>query len=161
MTRYLPSTAAATCLLVAALVASAAGGAVAGGMITGAQIKNGTITSKDVKDRTITTKDVKDGTLAVKDLAATTRASLRYELEYVVAESTQPVAPAATTTTNATCPDGTVVIGGDVVFEDPANGTLLDSGPMPGDDIGWFVDVQNTSGQPQLVTAQAHCANLG
>ena len=52
------------------------------------------------------------------------------------------------------------MIGGSVVFEDPANGTLIDSGPYE-PQVGWYVDVQNTGGAPQLVTAQAHCANLG
>ena len=47
-------------LLVAALAIalSAAGGAVAGAMVTGAQIKNGTVTTKDVKDGTLKTKDL-------------------------------------------------------------------------------------------------------
>lgn len=56
-------------LLVAALALalSAAGGAVAGAMVTGAQIKNGTVT----------TKDVKDGTLKTKDLSGAARSQLK------------------------------------------------------------------------------------
>jgi hypothetical protein len=50
-----------------ALVLSGAGGAVAGSMITGAQIKDGTITTTDVKDRTLRTTD----------LAPSTRSDLR------------------------------------------------------------------------------------
>lgn len=152
MTRYLPSSAPAVLLLVVVLFLSAAGGAVAGGKITGAQIKNGTITSKDVKD----------GTLATKDLSPAAVTALTYKLPHVVASSApQPVPSSSIATVQAQCPTGTVVIGGGVVFELPADGTLLDSGPLSAGDVGWFVDVQNTGGQTQLVTAQAHCANLG
>jgi hypothetical protein len=152
MTRYLPRSTPAVLLLVVALFLSAAGGAVAGGKITGAQIKNGTVTSKDVKD----------GTLATKDLSTAAVGTLTYELEYVVASSmATPVPQNAITSITAVCPDGTVVIGGAVVFDRPADGTLVGSGPMPGDDVGWEVSVQNTSPQPLLTTAQAHCANLG
>lgn len=54
-------------LLSAVLVVGASGGAVAGAMITGAQIKNGTVT----------TLDVKDGNLKAKDLSAAARSSLK------------------------------------------------------------------------------------
>jgi hypothetical protein len=151
MTRYLPRSTPAALLLVAALFLSAAGGAVAGGKITGAQIKNGTVT----------TKDVKDGTLGTKDMSAAALAALD-ELTYFVASSVAtPVPPSSSTSISVECPDGTVVIGGDVVFERPADGGLQSSGPMPGNAVGWEVTVQNTSGQTLLTTAQAHCANLG
>jgi hypothetical protein len=66
MIRLLPSTTAAAALLAGALFLSATGGAVAGSMITGKQIKDGSLTGKDVKD----------GSLASGDLAADTRAVL-------------------------------------------------------------------------------------
>ncbi len=49
---------AATCL-----VLGSTGGAVAGTMITGKQIKNNTITSADIKNKTIKTKDLANGTV--------------------------------------------------------------------------------------------------
>jgi hypothetical protein len=52
---------AAGCLLL-----GSTGGAVAGAMITG----------KQIKDNTVTTKDIKNGSLAVKDLSTTTRRAL-------------------------------------------------------------------------------------
>lgn len=152
MKRYLPSSTPAVLLLIAALFVSAAGGAVAGGKITGAQIKNGTITAKDVKD----------GSLGTKDLSTAAKNTLTYELEYVVASSAPTLVPASgISEVSAACPTGTTVIGGDVVFEDPDNGTLVDSGPTFDPDVGWYVGVQNTGPTPQLVTAKAHCANLG
>ena len=134
MTRYLPRSTPAVLLLVAALFLSAAGGAVAGGKITRAQIKNGAVA----------TKDVKDGSLAPRDLSAAAVGTLTYELEYVVASSAAtPVPQNAVTSISAVCPDGTVVIGGAVVFDGPADGTLVGSGPMPGNAVGWEVSVQN------------------
>ena len=54
-------------LLAAALVVGASGGAVAGAMITGAQIKN----------NTVTTSDIKNGSLSAKDLSSAARTSLK------------------------------------------------------------------------------------
>lgn len=60
--RHLP----AALLVTGCLLFSAAGGAVAGGLITGAKIKDNTVTSADVKNKT----------LKVKDFAGTTRTKL-------------------------------------------------------------------------------------
>jgi hypothetical protein len=57
-------------VLAVLLVLASTGGAVAGAMITGKQIKDGTITSADVKDRTLTAKDMSAG--AIKELSGTT-----------------------------------------------------------------------------------------
>jgi hypothetical protein len=46
-----------------ALFLSASGGAVAGSLITGKQIKDGTITTKDVKDRSLTSDDLSNATI--------------------------------------------------------------------------------------------------
>jgi hypothetical protein len=54
-------------LVAIALIVSAGSGAVAAGLITGAQIKDGTVTTADVKDHT----------LKVRDFAATTKAQLK------------------------------------------------------------------------------------
>ena len=62
MKRFLPSTTAAA-LLAAALFVSATGGAVAGSMITGKQIKNGSVTGKDLKDESVSTADLAPSTL--------------------------------------------------------------------------------------------------
>ncbi len=151
MTRYLPRSAPATLLLAAALVTSAAGGAVAGGMITGAQIKDGTVS----------TRDVKDGTLKSADLSAPVKAKLGTVPFTAVQSMGQPVPPGSAMSVEVVCPSGTVVIGGDAVVEVPADAVLQDSGPLDGGDVGWFVTVGNTGGTTQLVSAIAHCANLG
>jgi hypothetical protein len=52
------------------LVLASTGGAVAGAMITGKQIKDGTITTRDVRDKTLTTTDLSPA--AVKALSGRT-----------------------------------------------------------------------------------------
>lgn len=155
MTRYLPRSTPAVLLLMAALFFSAAGGAVAGGKITGKQIKNETITAKDVKD----------GTLGIKDLSMAAKQALTYELEYVEASSpATPVPPNELTGISAQCPTGNIVIGGHVEFADPATTTLVASGPLQSGGNGpvnWSAVVNNVGAGPKLVTVVAHCANLG
>jgi hypothetical protein len=63
MKRFLPSTTAAA-LLAAALFVSATGGAVAGSMITGKQIKDGSVTGKDLKDKSLSATELSDATLS-------------------------------------------------------------------------------------------------
>jgi hypothetical protein len=58
MKRYLPSSTLAAVLLAGALFASATGGAVAGSLITGKQIKDGSVTGKDLKDKSVAASDL-------------------------------------------------------------------------------------------------------
>ncbi|MEI5673328.1 MULTISPECIES: hypothetical protein [unclassified Nocardioides] len=51
-------------LLTVALIATAGGGAVAGTLITGRQIKDDTVTTKDIKNRSLRTKDLSTATVA-------------------------------------------------------------------------------------------------
>ena len=64
MRRLLPQTTAAALLLGAALVVSSTGGAVAGSLITGKQIKNGSVSGKDIKDESLKTVDLSADTVA-------------------------------------------------------------------------------------------------
>ncbi|NYE36070.1 uncharacterized protein YjbI with pentapeptide repeats [Nocardioides cavernae] len=73
LTRTLPAAA----VLAAVVAVSASTGAVAGALITGADIKNGTVTSADIKNKTITAKDVKDGALNSAHLSPATLAGLQ------------------------------------------------------------------------------------
>ncbi len=58
------------------VVASGATGAVAGGMITGKQIKNNTVTTKDIKNNNLTGADIADGSVDTADLSGAVRAGL-------------------------------------------------------------------------------------
>lgn len=68
----------ATIAIVTGIVlASGTGGAVAGALITGKQIKDGTVTSIDIANGSLTGADVRNGTLGTIDLSATARAALK------------------------------------------------------------------------------------
>src|SRR5262245_7159639 len=61
-------------LAVVALVVGVSSGAVAGKLITGADVKNGSLTGKDIKNGSLTSKDIKKGTIKtdrLKDGAVT------------------------------------------------------------------------------------------
>ena len=65
--RRLPASLPTTLVLAAAagaLVLTASGGAVAGAMITGAQIKDNSVTGKDVRNRSLTAQDLNGKTVA-------------------------------------------------------------------------------------------------
>ncbi|GAA3528879.1 hypothetical protein [Nocardioides daeguensis] len=55
-------------VLVAVAVLGSAGGAVAGSMITGAQVKNGSLTGRDLRDGSVAGADVGDGSLSGGDV---------------------------------------------------------------------------------------------
>ncbi|GAA5124534.1 hypothetical protein GCM10023339_46150 [Alloalcanivorax gelatiniphagus] len=72
LVRVLPAAA----VLAAVVAVSASTGAVAGALITGADIKNGSVASVDITNKSVTGKDVKDGALSKADLSAATLAEL-------------------------------------------------------------------------------------
>jgi hypothetical protein len=105
-------------LVAGLLVAAGAGGAVAGTMVTGKQIKDGTVTSRDIKDGTLKSADVKDGTVVVADLAPNAVTSLRGATGpagvsgWQMVQVSTPARPAGTLFTEAVgeCPDGTKLL---------------------------------------------------
>jgi len=72
MKRIIAVTAAAGLLAV-----GAGGGAVAGALITGADIKNGTIESQDIKNGTVVSRDIANATIKIRDLTPALRELIR------------------------------------------------------------------------------------
>ncbi|HWU23617.1 MAG TPA: hypothetical protein VN088_18915 [Nocardioides sp.] len=64
-------------IVAALIVLASTTGAIAGSLITGAQIKDGTITSADIHNGTVTSADIHDGTIGTVDISAAARAALR------------------------------------------------------------------------------------
>ena len=62
--------------LIGALTLSGSAGAVAGGLVTSAKIKDGTVRTADVKDGTLKSIDVKDGTISKADFNHAVKAKL-------------------------------------------------------------------------------------
>ncbi|HWJ80798.1 MAG TPA: hypothetical protein VNS55_01070 [Nocardioides sp.] len=90
-------------VLAVTLVLGATSGAVAGGLITSAQIKDGNVRSVDIKD----------GTVGLADLSQNIRTGLLHGFEVRVASS-GAIDPGGTTSVRADCPDGKVALGGSV-----------------------------------------------
>lgn len=63
------------------LALGASGGAVAGALITGADIKNGTIESQDIKNGTVVSRDIANATIKVRDLTPALRELIRQKGE--------------------------------------------------------------------------------
>lgn len=131
---FLPRSTPVLVLLAGALVVGASGGAVAGAMITGAQIKNGTVTSADIKNGNLGTVDL--STAAKSALQGQTGAAGPQGPQgpqglagnagpagaqgpagpsvipgYQIVTTTKPVAANTATNHTAACPAGKKVLG--------------------------------------------------
>lgn len=125
-----------------ALVLASTGGAVAGSMITGKQIKDGTVTSADIANRTITAKDLgaatrsalagadgTDGADGLDGLPGPPGADGLDGLDgldgvsgYEVVQSFGTATPPGVETVNqAVCPVGKVAVGGGSGWGGPSN----------------------------------------
>jgi hypothetical protein len=110
MRRLLPQTTAAALLLGAALIVSSTGGAVAGSLITGKQIKNGSVTGKDIKDKSIAATDLAPGAVAAGPAGPPGPAGIPgYEIVFTVGPT---VAAGASSQLTAACPAGKKALGG-------------------------------------------------
>ena len=109
----LPRTTAAALLLGAALVVSSTGGAVAGSLITGKQIKNGSVTGKDIKDQSLKTGDLSADTVAaLKGQTGATGAPGLSGLQVITTTKTG-IAVGANGNVRIDCPAGTALISAD------------------------------------------------
>ncbi len=121
LTRVLPAVAIASVIAL-----SASTGAVAAGMITGADIKNNSVASADIKNKSVTGKDVKDGALTAADLSTATLGDLKGATGpagaagaagapgvsgLVQVEVTSSVAPSDSKTLVVSCPAGKKILG--------------------------------------------------
>jgi hypothetical protein len=165
LVRVLP----AAVVLAAVVAVSASTGAVAGAMITGADIKNGSVASADIKNNSVTGKDVKNRALTAADLSAATVVTFEggagpagpagptgfIGLQQV--EKTLAVESGATINLVITCPDGKKMLGIAASWTDSVDPTAtkvtnLTSG------TGY---AKNTTGSTQTLRVTATCAVTG
>jgi len=146
------------------------GTAVAGGLVTGRQIKDGSLTSVDLKaDRAVTGADVRDGTLSAQKLSSLPQGpqgaiggtgpvglsgldNFDYEISGGVS-----VAAGNDVEITVPCATGTVVGGGassDILFVRMEESRPLANGS------GWNVLVYNESGVDALVYGWAVCVSV-
>lgn len=157
MSRLLPTSTAAALLLAGALFASATGGAVAGSMITGKQIKDGSLTGKDVKE----------GSLKSADLSATTRAELTGPagaaglpgisgLE-TVSDSQKDIASGVEGTLYVYCPAGKKLLGAAAVWSDSSNAIQVGFNAGGASAVAYY---DNNTGGTDDLTLQLTCARV-
>jgi hypothetical protein len=160
LTGLLPSTTAAAALLAGALFLSATGGAVAGSMITGKQIKDGSVTGKDLKDRSVSPADLAPGTVTAGPAGAPGASGTPglSGVQLIVATKTG-IANGASGNLLVECPAGKVVISSEAEWGS-TNEALMFS--RPGANLSrTFVFYTNDGGSTDSITATALCATVG
>lgn len=152
--RFTVPASAAALVLAGAVLVSAAGGAVAGSLVTGAQVANGSLTGKDVKD----------GSLKTADLAAKTRTALTGPagapgtpglsgIETVSASLTS-VASGAEGSLTKSCPAGKQALGAAAFWDDSSDAVQF----VIGSGIGATAYYHNETGGTDDLNLQVRCA---
>jgi hypothetical protein len=159
---------------VAVIAVATTGGAVAGGLVTSAKIKNNTIKSIDVKDNNLKSVDVADGSLLPQDMASDTQRRFTTINGYaVVTVDSAATADGADTFARATCPSGTMVVGGGAGWANGSAGASFLSRNTPEAYSGgassnpttttantWFAQGENHSGGSRVLRVHAICASV-
>jgi hypothetical protein len=157
MKRYLPGSTVAAVLLAAALFASATGGAVAGSVITGKQIKDGSLTGKDVKEKSLQSGDLSDAAAASlrgqAGAPGTPGTPGLSGVEYVHAEKPVPIGGNGAFLLD--CPPGKTLLSVAGQWENDYEPVQMAIGPTLVRAIAFY---NNQSGSPNELDVQAICA---
>lgn len=169
-----------------ALVLASSGGAVAGGLITGKDIKNGSVTGKDIKNKSVKTNDLSPKTVAQLkggtgpagavgpqgDPGATGAAGAPGTTSVTVRMAALSAAAGASGYAFAACEPGEVATGGGFYWDSPpspdmysqdgapanATGFILTS---PGPAVSWGVEAYNGTGAVKTGKVHVLCAATG
>lgn len=138
------------------LTIAATGGAVAGGLVTSARIKNNTIQSIDVRNGSLTGIDVKDGSLGAADLGA---GAVKATKLGTITERTNSVLIANNDGASLTvsCLAGERLISGGTSTGGvgiSAGWTLIRSGPLTN---SWTATARNATGTSATLIVEALC----
>jgi hypothetical protein len=135
------------------LLLGSTGGAVAGGMITGADIKNSSVTGKDIKDKSLSTSDLSTPALSALTGPAGANGAPGAPGSPGAAGSTgfQNIngpdtswAPSEQKQVEVQCPSGTTVLGGGFHEAGTSVLSLVSSGPnFSGGIYSWDVLIAN------------------
>ena len=156
MRPLLPQSTAAALLLGAALVVSTTGGAVAGSMITGKQIKNGSVTGKDIKDQSLQTGDLSAAAAAaLKGQTGAPGTNGVSGLQLVQAQK-PGIAAGATGTQQLACPAGKKLVGASGAWEGTNRAVQLFYGTDLTKAIFFY---ENFGATPDQLDMQVICAN--
>ncbi len=160
MRRLLPQTTAAALLLGATLIVSSTGGAVAGSLITGKQIKDGSLSGKDVKDSSLKTADLSADTVAALkgQNGAAGPAGAPGLSQLVLAQAFVTVPNGGTGNLQLTCPDGKRLLSATSFWSvSPRTAVKVDYSPTL---QTAFAVYSNTSGDEENLTIEGVCATV-
>lgn len=128
MPKLLPQTTTAALLLGAALLVSSTGGAVAGSLVTGAQIKNGTVSGKDVKDKSLGAAefapDAKSALAGPAGPAGPTGLTGLTGVEMVTAPISAVTGPGNSANTTLICPAGKKILSASAYWDNGYAGSI-------------------------------------
>jgi hypothetical protein len=128
--------------------------------INGKQIKAGAITAGKIQNGTITGAQVKSGSLGATQINQTTLTGISaaniHSVQYVTATVTLVPKSATGTSTTATCPSGTKVIGGGAALSNKEFGSVIESSPNS-ERSGWSANGYLASNQTVSMTVTAIC----
>ena len=159
MKRFLPSSTAAAALLAAALFVSATGGAVAGSMITGKQIKNGSVTGKDIKDSSLKTGDLSPDTVAALHGQTGSPGAPGLSALQIITTTKSGIAVGENNHVRIECPAGTALLSADAEWLGRTE--AIQVGRPSANLRVAFAFYDNTGGSPNAqVTVTALCATV-
>ena len=141
------------------MVVSSTGGAVAGSLITGQQIKNGSVTGKDIKDQSLKTGDLSAETVASLHGQTGATGAPGLSALQVVHTTKTGIAVGANGNVRIDCPAGTVLLSADAewVYRTEA----IQIGRPSANLAAAFAFYDNTGGSAnEQVTVTALCAKV-
>jgi hypothetical protein len=139
---------------------------IANNAVTGAKIKRDSITGADIRENTLSGLAVSSAAAATNANHANSSAALDKVTYVRQAGSVGPATGDAMNPTStigaatATCPAGTLAVGGGVGIGDTSATSVADSFPEPGG-RGWTVRVDNSALAAQAFTVVAVCLAAG
>jgi hypothetical protein len=131
-------------LAIGCLFLGSTGGAVAGSLITGKDVKNNSLTGKDIKDKSLGAADLSpEATAALTGPPGAAGPAGKNGYQFVDG-AIVTLSAAQTTTVQVKCPAGTYALGGGVRGSSAAISTLVSGGPENGDE--WRLRLVNPTG---------------
>jgi len=147
-------------VIVAVVAIAGTSGAVAGRLVTSADIKDGTVKQVDLHKNAVGSKQIRNGEVAARDLSRQVRSDLRPGLDgFELVYSSEQVDGGTTEEVSSSCNGSKVAIGGAVDAHDDAIVEIYST--FDGSGAGWTAQVVNTEMGDALVTVVVACATVG
>ena len=141
-------------IAVACLLLGSTGGALAGSLITGKDIKNSSLTGKDIKDKSLTDKELSAAALAALTGPTGAKGAPGQNAYQIVDGPQTSVSGGQTTSIHLDCPAGTAVLGAS--FRQVSGESGTQSG-APAGSHGWDMVLFNPTVSDASVVPFAVC----